>query len=213
MNVLCSTLKVRRIYTDPVARKAAAPPEEGLAGLVAILDHVRTHGSSTRSRLVEATGLSRAVVTQRVTELVDHGLLANGELGPSTGGRAPRTVRFRSDAGHLLVADLGATSIDVAVADLSGVILAHLAEPADVAAGPETVLGRVDELFAQCLGAAERLPGTLRGIGIGVPGPVEFESGRPVAPPVLPGWGRYDGSRGVDGDGGPGLGDKDVNVM
>lgn len=33
----------------------------------------------------------------------------------------------------MLVADLGATSLDVTVADLSGVILAHRAEEADIA--------------------------------------------------------------------------------
>ena len=41
-----------------------------LAGLAAILDYVRTHGSSTRMELASATGMSRAVVVQRVGELV-----------------------------------------------------------------------------------------------------------------------------------------------
>ena len=93
-------------------------------------------GSCTRAELVQATGLSRALIGQRLTALAAYGLVAEGGVGPSTGGRAPRTVRFCADAGHLLVADLGATSIDVAVADLAGGILAHAAEPADIAAGP-----------------------------------------------------------------------------
>ena len=59
---------------------------------------------------MRATGLSRAVVSQRVTELVDHGVIGVGELGRSTGGRAPRLIRFRAEAGRLLVADMGATS-------------------------------------------------------------------------------------------------------
>ena len=80
-------------------------------------------------------------------------------------------MRFRADAGHLLVADLGATSIDVAVADLAGGILAHAAEPADIAAGPEVVLGRVEALFDECVDAGRAPPGELFGIGIGVPGP------------------------------------------
>jgi len=167
------------------------PAEERLHGLVSVLDFVRTHGSSTRPKLARATGLSRAVVTQRVGELVDYGLLAEGELGPSTGGRAPRTVHFRADAGQLLVADLGATSVDVAVADLAGSILVHLQEPCDIASGPESILAHIDELFQQCLASVEEMPGELWGIGIGLPGPVEFESGRPIAPPIMPGWDRY----------------------
>jgi len=35
------------------------------------------------------------------------------------------------------------------------------------------------------------MPGELWGIGIGLPGPVEFESVRPIAPPIMPGWDRY----------------------
>jgi glucokinase-like ROK family protein len=167
------------------------PAEERLAGLVTVLDYVRTHGSTTRPSLVEATGLSRAVVTQRVGELLDYGLLVEGELGPSTGGRAPRLLRFPSDAGHLLVADLGATSVDVALADLSGTILAHAQEPCDIADGPEQVLARVEELFVRILVSGQPRPGSLWGIGIGVPGPVEFDSGRPIAPPIMPGWDRY----------------------
>jgi glucokinase-like ROK family protein len=168
-----------------------APADDRLAGLATVLDYVRTHGSTTRPNLVRATGLSRAVITQRVAELLDYGLLVEGELGPSTGGRAPRLLRFPADAGHLLVADLGATSVDVALADLSGTILAHVQEPCDIAAGPDEVLARVEELFVRSLVSAEPRSVPLWGIGIGVPGPVEFESGRPVAPPIMPGWDRY----------------------
>ena len=37
----------------------------------------------------------------------------------------------------------------------------------------------------------EGLPGQLWGVGIGVPGPVEFQSGRPISPPIMPGWDGY----------------------
>jgi glucokinase-like ROK family protein len=168
-----------------------ALPDDRLAGLVTVLDYVRTQGSTTRPNLVRATGLSRAVVTQRVAELLDYGLLVEGELGQSTGGRAPRLLRFPGEAGHLLVADLGATSVDVALADLAGTILAHVQEPCDIAAGPEEVLARVEELFGRILVTTESRPGSLWGIGVGVPGPVEFDSGRPIAPPIMPGWDRY----------------------
>ena len=177
-----------------------------------MLDHVRMHGESSRARLVEATGLGRSVVTQRVDSLLDYGLLAEDGLGPSTGGRAPRLLRFRADAGYLLVADLGATSMDVALADLSGEILAHRDEPADIAAGPDAVLARVEELFDECEAEAGA-PGSLWGIGIGVPGPVEFESGRPISPPIMPGWDGYGVRQRFAERGVPVWVDNDVNVM
>jgi glucokinase-like ROK family protein len=195
-----------------VVRRPPSPADDSLNGLATILDYVRTHGAATRPRLVHATGFSRAVVTQRVAQLLEYGLLTEGELGASTGGRAPRLLRFRADAGHLLVADLGATSIAVAVADLSGAIVDHVEEPADIAAGPDVVLERVEELFAERLRHVDA-PGQLWGMGIGVPGPVEFDSGRPVAPPIMPGWDRHPVRDRFARYGVPVWVDNDVNVM
>jgi glucokinase-like ROK family protein len=165
--------------------------DDSLDALVAILDEIRSTRSRSRSELVARTGLSRGIVAQRVGELIELGLVVEIDPGPSTGGRPPRRMSFRADAGHLLVADLGATSIDVAVTDLDGRILGHRDEPADVAAGPERCLARVEELFAELTTATRDLPGRLWGIGIGVPGPVEFRTGRPISPPIMPGWDGY----------------------
>ena len=164
---------------------------EALDALVSILDEIRQARSRSRAELVARTGLSRGIVAQRVAELIELGLVVDDEIGPSTGGRPPRQMTFHADAGHVLVADLGATSIDVAITDLEGRILGHRDEPSDIAAGPEACLQRVDELFEELTTATRDLPGRLWGIGIGIPGPVEFRSGRPVSPPIMPGWDGY----------------------
>jgi glucokinase-like ROK family protein len=90
----------------------------------------------------------------------------------------------------VLVADIGATSIDVAVADATGSIIGRLGESADVSEGPDRVLERVDALFEALLEEHEA-PGELWGMGIGVPGPVEFRTGHPISPPIMPGWEGY----------------------
>ena len=110
---------------------------------------------------MEHTWLGRGVVAQRLSQLIGLGLIVEGEVGPSTGGRPPRQITFRADAGRILVADLGATSIDVAVTDLEGRILGHRDEPADIAAGPEQILGRVDDLFADLRSATRDLQGAV----------------------------------------------------
>jgi len=177
---------------DPEPRLESMPlAEETLDALVAVLDEIRLGRSRSRAELVARTGLSRGVVAQRVGELIERGLVVEGAPGPSTGGRPPRQVAFRAEAGHLLVADLGATSIDVAITTLDGRILAHHDEPADIASGPERCLQRVDELFDQLVATTYAVPGALWGIGVGVPGPVEFRTGRPISPPIMPGWDGY----------------------
>lgn len=205
----------------PAVGTAASPagargrlPDEALDALVAVLDEVRLGRSRSRRELVARTGLGRAIVSQRVGELVERGLVVEGDPGPSTGGRPPRRLTFRGDAGHILVADLGATSIDVAVTTLDGRILGHHAEPADIADGPEVALARVEELFRQLRASTRGLPGRLWGIGIGVPGPVEFRTGRPISPAIMPGWDGYPvRERFADRYGAPVWVDNDVNVL
>ena len=158
--------------------------------LALVLEGVRTGGLRTRPELVRALGLGRNVVSQRVQQLLEAGLLEDGRLAPSTGGRTSRELRFRASAGLLLVAELGATDLEVGLSDLDGRLLASRAERTDVAAGPEQVLGRLEELFDALLDEAG--PGTpLWGVGAGLPGPVEFARGLPVAPPIMPGWDAY----------------------
>lgn len=205
---------IAEVETSLEPMRPMPPSDEALDALVSILGEIRSARSRSRSELVARTGLSRGVVAQRVGELIELGLVVEGEVGPSTGGRPPRQISFRADAGHLLVADLGATSIDVAVTDLEGRILGHRDEPADVAAGPERCLTRVDELFDELVNATRDLPGRLWGIGIGVPGPVEFRSGRPVSPPIMPGWDGYPvRERFGERYGAPVWVDNDVNIM
>src|SRR4051812_4412234 len=178
------------------------------------MDVLRTRDANTRPILTRETGLGRSVVAQRLTDLLSSGLILDAGHEMSRGGRPPRQLRFNAELGHVLVADLGATSIDVAMADLRGRILAHRSEEADIAVGPDTILGRVEVLFDELTASTPDRTGVLWGIGIGVPGPVEFSTARPVSPPIMPGWddyairerlsARYDV---------PVWGDKDVNVM
>lgn len=189
-------------------------PDEVLDDLVTVLDDVRLGRSRSRSELGVRTGLGRAIVARRVQDLLDRGLVTEGATGPSTGGRPPRQLAFRADAGHVLVADLGATSIGVALTDLAGRILGHYTEPAEVASGPERVLGRVEELFGDLQRTTRSIPGTVWGVGVGVPGPVEFASGRPVSPPIMPGWDGYPiRERFADRFDAPVWVDNDVNVL
>jgi hypothetical protein len=162
-----------------------------LDALVVVLDLVRTGAACTRPDMARRSGFGRTVVTQRVQQLLDSGLLEEGALAPSTGGRAPRELRFCADAGHLLVAEVGATSVEVAVTDLNGALLHRQHGDGDVTHGPDYGLGQVEAVFDAALTARPAGAPPIWGIGVSVPGPVEFATGQPVAPPIMPGWDRY----------------------
>jgi predicted NBD/HSP70 family sugar kinase len=158
------------------------------AGAGAILRLIRAGEAVTRADLVRHTGLARSTVAQRVDALVAHGLVYEARGTVSTGGRPPTTLVFNRSAGVVLVADLGVTHSRLAVSDLAGTPLAEIEKRLDIAEGPEVVLQWVDERFSELLKEADRDRADVRGIGIGVPGPVSFGTGQPVNPPLMPGW-------------------------
>src|SRR5688572_23034522 len=116
-----------------------------------VLRLVRDGHATTRAEIGRITGLSRSTVLQRVGVLLESGLLGDGGTATSTGGRPPSVLAFNADAGVVLAADLGATHGRLAVADLSGRALAEVHERREIAAGPDAVLGWVEEAFAGLL--------------------------------------------------------------
>jgi len=179
-----------------------------------MLKMIREGSGATRADLAGSTGLARSTITQRLEQLFGQGLLREAGESESTGGRPPMRFEFNDDAGVVLAADLGATHARLAVTNLGGKVFAEQASELAIASGPGPVLDWVDEHFAAMLAEAGKSAADVRGIGIGVPGPVEFVSGRPRNPPIMPGWDRYAiPGRFVDRYPVPVLVDNDVNIM
>lgn len=162
---------------------------DGAKHLAQIIGFVRGKRSVTRPEIIEATGLSRSLATKYTDIACDLNLLKNGEIGQSTGGRAPRLLDFNESAGSILVAELGATGFHVAESNLVGDLVEVSYIPADVSKGPDYVLDLVEKEFGKLITNLKIK--NLWGIGIGVPGPVEFATGIPISPPIMPGWDRY----------------------
>ena len=132
-----------------------------------------------------------------------------------TGGRPPMMFAFNEDAGVILPADLGATHARLAVTNLGGYVLAE--ETRRAARSPRArrrcSTGPTSASTLCCARSAAR-DADVRGIGIGVPGPVEHATGRPRNPPIMPGWDGYPiPERFADRYNVPVLVDNDVNIM
>jgi predicted NBD/HSP70 family sugar kinase len=193
----------------------AQPPllDARVASLSAVLDLVRSGRATTRSQLEILTSLGRKIVSQRLTELSEAGLVDENGLGPSTGGRAPRRLRFAAEAGHVLIAHFGATAVGLAIADLSGRLVAQSRVMHTISEGPEAALRLAFESWDQLLGARQQ-QAPIWGIGIGVPGPVEFSTAKLISPPIMPGWHEFPIRQRVqERYGAPVWVDNDVNAM
>ena len=173
---------------------ALGPPtaRSGVSDLFRIAAMFRSQSALTRADVVRVSGLSRSTANQRLEELIGAGLVVAAEAGTSTGGRPAGLFSFNRGRGVLLVADLGATRMRVAVCDLGGEVLTEIDEGTDIAAGPEPVLAQVVGHFQELLRRAGRARDEVMGIGLDVPGPVDFSTGRVVSPPIMTGWDRFD---------------------
>lgn len=146
----------------------------------------------TRAEIARRTGLARSTVSQRVDALIAHGFIDEDSEAPSTGGRPPRRLSLRTHDHAIAGVDIGASHCRVGLLDISGALLVAREEPLTIEDGPEAVLGHVERTLRMLLEAGDGNGSrTLRAIGVGVPGPVEFSTGRPVDPPIMPGWHHY----------------------
>ena len=156
-----------------------------------VLNIIRSEHEVSRADIARIVNSSRSAVGQHIERLLSSGLIREVGVAASTGGRRGRVLALNGNAGYIAGVDHGATSIDVAITNLAGESLSHTSAAADISEGPERCLSQARDMIKSSLDNAHIPREHLWAIGIGVPGPVEFETGRPVAPPIMPGWDNY----------------------
>lgn len=155
-----------------------------------LLQLIRSGRANTRADLQRATGLSRSTIGQRLDLLNRAGWLRH-TAGASTGGRPSDRIVFDPAHAAVIAVDLETRHARTAVLDLAGTILAEHTGPLEITRGPDEVLDHLAASFPDLIAAAGVDPGEVCGIGLSVPGPVVWETGRVVEPPIMPGWDRY----------------------
>jgi predicted NBD/HSP70 family sugar kinase len=156
-----------------------------------ILDLIRHGRASTRGDVLEATGLSRMTVAQRLDALLGAEMIVEGDTTEATGGRRRRRLAFNTSQSRVLVAAVDTTHTRIAVTDLGGTVLAEDHIDVSVETGPSDVLNRIAAGLDVLIGKNDLTPDDVCGMGLSLPGPVDPYSGRPSQPPILPGWDAY----------------------
>ncbi|MEU5959836.1 ROK family transcriptional regulator [Micromonospora parva] len=184
-----------------------APREALRGGPRELLRWVATGAAVSRADLSRLSGLSPSTVSQRVEALINQGLLEETGAGRSRGGRRPRQLAVPTGGAVVGAIDLGAHHARVGTLDLSGRVVQARTLPVRIEDGPEQVLGSLlaevaalaatpgDPTSAGPVSSASTAdgdPGALRGLGIGIPGPVQHATGRIVSPSRMPGWNGFD---------------------
>lgn len=175
---------------DGVTRHWTQPALPSSAG--SLFQLLRDGSPRTRAELAAVTGLARSTISARVDDLLASSLVTPTGEAASTGGRPPATFAFNPAARIVIAVDLGVSHARVAVTDLGSHVLAEETFDRSIADGPVAVLGAVTKTALRLVEKVGRPLSDLAGVGIGLPGPVEYDTGRPTSPPVMPGWDRFD---------------------
>jgi predicted NBD/HSP70 family sugar kinase len=155
----------------------------------AVVDALRINGPLTRAELVEATGLSRTTISNLLGDLMDRGMVNDGDGGGAKGsGRPSRRVSLDVSAGAAVSVDIGARHLAVAIGDLGHRVLARRWIPLDhghdVESGLDAASGLVDELLAETRVERRLVIGT----AVGLPAPITHPDEIVASSNILPGW-------------------------
>lgn len=165
-------------------RDAPAVP----AALHTVLAIIGGGEASSRASIARTTGLARSTVSQQVDALIARRIVTETEVGESVRGRPPRRLSISPEAGTIVAADVDVAATQLAIADLSGEIIARDVVRLSVDHGPEELLGAIIDKIRSMLDEHERTETPVRHVVAGLPAPVDFQRGRVVRPPIMPGW-------------------------
>jgi len=156
--------------------------------LSVVLRHVREAGSRSRARIAADTGLNKATVSSLVAELVERGLLRDGQAEAGALGRPGQLVELDGRGVCGVGAEINVDYLAVTALDLSGEIVTERRVPLDVAhLDPATTLDRLAELIREAVAAVEARGGQTAGVTLAVPGLIQSATGMLKLAPNL-GW-------------------------
>ncbi|KPL79238.1 hypothetical protein ADN00_04200 [Ornatilinea apprima] len=152
---------------------------------------IRRFDGSSKEELVDYTGYSRSKVNRVIQSLLDKRIIVETGKSKNTGGRRAVIFSLNGQLGLVAGVYVGATSIDLVLTDLSGRWLARSSEVAFVKDGPYKTLDRISEIIGQMVSSNGYTNEDVIGMGIGVPGPVDFSLGSLISPTIMPGWDKF----------------------
>ena len=156
-----------------------------------VLDYLFREGPAARVDVIRATGLSRATVSKLIGELQAQGLVAeqgSALTAAARSGRPPSLLSLRPEIGAFGGVDFGHSSVRVAIADVTGALLAEDRLDLDVDNAAELAITAAVERLPALVSQAGLPRRRLLGVGAAISAPVRDDGTRVVPPRVLPCW-------------------------
>jgi predicted NBD/HSP70 family sugar kinase len=144
-----------------------------------LLDIIRERGRVSRAELARASSLTKPTVSSQVADLIDRGVVVEDGAGEpdERGGKPPKLLRFNSEWGGLMAAEISTAGIRAWCADLDGRRLDSESAAFTPELGPDHVLQVTCEAMEALLGRGKRRRQKLLAMAVAAPGRVDARSG------------------------------------
>ncbi|WP_331272332.1 ROK family transcriptional regulator [Motilibacter aurantiacus] len=149
------------------------------SNLSLVLRRFRDEGPRTRARVADETGLNKATVSSLVAELVERGLLREGQIERlGAVGRPGQVIELDGRRVCGIGIEVNVDYMTALIVDLAGRVVADERVPLDVPAlGAEAVLDATADLVARAVAAAEAAGSSPAGVTVAVPALVDVATG------------------------------------
>ncbi len=158
-----------------------------------VLNIVRQEGPISRANIAKKTNITRATVSDIVSDLLrEQAIFEEGEDNPSV-GRKGIMLKYNASLGFGVGVDLGGTKISLALFDVNAELLTQKKISTFKVATNEEFIRELVNAIRLFISESGRDPSSLQVVGIATPGIVDYKAGIVVeGSPNLPGWENLD---------------------
>ena len=150
-----------------------------------VLNIIRKKGNISRAEIAHITGLNKSTVSFLVDELINEGFVKEEGPGESKGGRKPIILSINERAGCIIGIDLDVNYILIVLTDLMANVIWEKKIDIKIGENQQTIIERLIELIDEAISNAPETIRGILGIGIGVPGIVDYKKGSILLAPNL----------------------------
>ncbi len=155
-----------------------------------ILRFIKNEGPMSRADLAKRYKISKAAVSEIITHLLDQGYICEVGMGTSTslGGRKPILLQFNSNSGYVLGVEIRRDHAHVALSDLNAEIYYKETIYFSTGAPLRLIINQIFEIIDKMQLNTWVKKARPLGIGVAVPGLINYKSGSIQESDTLKGW-------------------------
>ncbi len=158
-------------FTPASTDQSVANPDVRRSNLGLALRHLRDNGSRSRAALASDLGMTRSTASTLVTELIERGLVTDGQLVQSSVGRPSTTVELDGRGVCGIGAEINVNHVSTMALDLRGEVVEERKLALDARSlDADRVLSHLVDLVRETVAELERRDATTVGLTVGVAG-------------------------------------------